>query len=83
MAGPHLFDSGELVAAAWQLQGSHPPGQPLHALLGHGLAQLSLGPVSWRIAWLSWLLTLATALATGQLARTLVSATAPVTAPLK
>ena len=44
-AGPHLYDAGELVAAAWTLGASHPPGQPLHALLAHVLTWLPLGPI--------------------------------------
>lgn len=30
-----LFDAGELAVAAFELGLGHPPGQPLHALLGH------------------------------------------------
>jgi len=52
-AGPHLYDAGELVAAAWSLGGSHAPGQPLHALLGHLFARIPLGPIPARIALLS------------------------------
>jgi hypothetical protein len=53
VAGPHLFDTGELVASAFVLGGSHPPGQPLHALLGHAALLLPLGPIEWRITLLS------------------------------
>jgi len=52
-AGPHLYDSGELVAACVELGGSHPPGQPLHALLAHAFARLPLGPIPARIALFS------------------------------
>jgi hypothetical protein len=52
-AGPHLFDAGELTAAAAQLGGSHPPGQPLHALIGHAATWIPLGPIAWRIACVS------------------------------
>lgn len=52
-AGPHLFDAGELVAAAWDLGGSHPPGQPLHAILGHAAALLPIGPIALRVALIS------------------------------
>lgn len=62
-AGPHLFDAGELIAASWELGGSHPPGQPLHALLAHAFARVPLGPIPARIAlfsgacvlWAGWL----------------------------
>lgn len=37
-----LYDSGELALAAVQLGLGHPPGQPLHTLLGHLAALLSL-----------------------------------------
>lgn len=36
-----LYDSGELALAAQQLGLGHPPGQPLHTLLGHVCAWLS------------------------------------------
>jgi hypothetical protein len=52
-SGPHLYDAGELAAACLTLGASHPPGQPLHALLGHVLTRLPLGPISARIALLS------------------------------
>lgn len=52
-AGPHLFDAGELAAAAADLGGSHPPGQPLHALLGYAVALVPLGPIPARLALLS------------------------------
>ena len=52
-SGPHLYDSGELVTAAWQLGASHPPGQPLHALVGHAVCLFPLGPVPWRVALMS------------------------------
>ena len=62
-AGPHLFDAGELAAAAWHLGGSHPPGQPLHALVAHGFARLlPLGPIAGRMALLSGVCALAAAL---------------------
>ncbi|AKF07998.1 protein O-mannosyl-transferase family [Sandaracinus amylolyticus] len=52
-ASPHVFDAGELVAAAAQLGAGHPPGQPLHALLGYAATLVPLGPLAWRIALLS------------------------------
>lgn len=66
-AGPNLYDSGELVAAAWLLGGSHPPGQPLHALLGHALALVPLGPIVLRVAMLSVLGELAAAWLVGKI----------------
>lgn len=47
---PEAFDAGELAAAAWDLGGSHPPGQALHALLGHAAALLPLGSIGFRLA---------------------------------
>lgn len=52
-AGPHVFDAGELVASAWQLGASHPPGQPMHALLGHAATWIPVGPIHFRVALLS------------------------------
>ncbi|UJR79393.1 protein O-mannosyl-transferase family [Sandaracinus amylolyticus] len=52
-ASPHVFDAGELVAAAAQLGAGHPPGQPLHALLGYAATLVPLGPLAWRVALLS------------------------------
>jgi hypothetical protein len=52
-AGPHPYDVGELAAAAALLGGSHPPGQPLHALLGHAAALVPLGPIVLRLSLLS------------------------------
>lgn len=52
-AGPHLFDAGELAAAAWQLSGSHPPGQTVHALVAHVACLLPVGPIPARIALVS------------------------------
>lgn len=52
-SGPDLYDAGELAVAAWQLGASHPPGQPLHALVAHVFAWLPLGPLPWRMALLS------------------------------
>ena len=36
-----LYDSGELAMAAVQLGLGHPPGQPLHTLLGHVLSRVT------------------------------------------
>jgi len=53
-AGPHLFDAGELVTAGFGLGASHPPGQPLHALLAHAAILLvPFGPIAWRVSLVS------------------------------
>ena len=52
-SGPGVWDAGELVAAAVTLGGSHPPGQPLHALLGYAVSLVPLGSMTLRVAWLS------------------------------
>jgi hypothetical protein len=52
-AGPHLYDAGELMAACWTLGASHPPGQPVHALLAHVFTWLPLGPMPARVALFS------------------------------
>jgi Protein of unknown function (DUF2723) len=52
-SGTQLYDSGELAAAALELGGSHPPGQPLHALLAHAFLWLPLGPIQLRFGLLS------------------------------
>ncbi|MFW6023151.1 MAG: protein O-mannosyl-transferase family [Myxococcota bacterium] len=65
---PALFDTGELVAAAWRLEGSHAPGQPLHALAGHLAALVPLGPIPWRITAVSAGAAVAAAWLAGRLA---------------
>ena len=71
-SGPQPFDGGELVSAAWRLGGSHPPGQPLHALLAHALCLLPVGPVEARTALLSVFGTLASGVLAARLVRTLL-----------
>ena len=73
-AGPHLHDTGELTVAAVELGGSHPPGQPLHALLGHALARFPLGPIAGRVALLSGLCAIAAAALAGWLSAELAAA---------
>ncbi|HMI94337.1 MAG TPA: DUF2723 domain-containing protein [Polyangiales bacterium] len=73
-AGPHLHDTGELTVAAVELGGSHPPGQPLHALLGHAFVLLPLGPIAGRVALLSGLCAIAAAALAGWLAAELAVA---------
>lgn len=71
--GPHLYDSPALVAGAWDLAATYPPGQPLHALLGRLAAvALPLGPVPWRVALLSAAGETAAAWVTGLVARELL-----------
>ena len=47
------FDSGELSAAGYQLGVSHPPGQPLHAMLIKATTLLPLGSIGFRANLLS------------------------------
>lgn len=67
-----LFDTGELVAAAWLLEGSHAPGQPLHALAGHLAALVPVGPIAWRITAVSAAAAVAAAWLAGRLAGVLL-----------
>ncbi len=55
VAAPGLcwFDSGELVAGAWHLGVSHPPGQPGWSLLARTAALLPLGSIPFRMTLLS------------------------------
>jgi hypothetical protein len=83
-------DSGELVAVAYLLGVAHPPGYPLHALLGKLLTFLPLGSVAWRVNLLSalcdagaaLLLFRAVGLLTGNLPAGLLAAGAFAFAPL-
>ena len=51
--GLHWFDSGELVAGAWHLGVSHPPGQPAWTLLAKAASFLPFGSVPFRMTLLS------------------------------
>ncbi|MBM4402187.1 MAG: DUF2723 domain-containing protein, partial [Candidatus Cloacimonetes bacterium] len=42
-------DSGDFVTVAYELGVSHPPGYPLHAIIGHLFTKLPFGPVAWRV----------------------------------
>ena len=83
-------DSGELVAVAHLFGVAHPPGYPLHALLGKLMTLLPLGSVAWRVNLLSalgdagaaLLLFRALTLLTGDLAAGLLAAGAFAFAPL-
>lgn len=48
-----LYDSGELALAAVQLGLGHPPGQPLHTLLGYALSHVTTGVPLWGVNLLS------------------------------
>lgn len=75
--GPHLYDAGELVAAASVLGGSHPPGQPLHALLAQLLSRIPLGSLAYRISLLSLISELGAAWLVGLITRDLAYAWNP------
>jgi hypothetical protein len=51
--GVDWLDSGELVAGAFALGVSHPPGQPTYTLLGKLASLLPLGEVAFRASLLS------------------------------
>jgi hypothetical protein len=51
--GAQLYDGGELVAAASELGGSHPPGQPLHAIAGYAASLVPIGTIGFRVSLLS------------------------------
>jgi tetratricopeptide (TPR) repeat protein len=48
-----LVDSGELILAAAELGVAHPPGTPLHSLLGHLFTLFPLGSIAARVAFMS------------------------------
>ena len=83
-------DSGEFVAVAYLFGVAHPPGYPLHALLGKLMTLLPLGSVAWRVNLLSALgdagaavlLFRALTLLTGDLAAGFLAAGAFAFAPL-
>ena len=52
-AGPYWLDSSEFAAQAFGLGIAHPPGHPLHGLLGKLATLLPIGPVAFRVALLS------------------------------
>ncbi|RLB48682.1 MAG: hypothetical protein DRJ42_22635, partial [Deltaproteobacteria bacterium] len=69
VSGPHAFDTGELVAAAFMLGGSHPPGQPLHAIIGFAATLIPLGPAAFRVSLVSISGAVAAAALAGSFAR--------------
>ncbi len=71
------YDSAELATAAFQLAVSHPPGQPLHAILGKAFCLIPFGSEAFRTNLLS-AITAAVALAgVAATGRTLQFALAP------
>ncbi len=42
-------DSGDFVTTAYELGVAHPPGYPLHAMVGHLFTKLPFGSIAWRI----------------------------------
>jgi hypothetical protein len=48
-----MDDSGEMVAASWNLGLPHPPGYPLFDLLGHVFSWLPVGTVAFRFNLMS------------------------------
>jgi len=53
-----MDDSGEMIAASWNLGLPHPPGYPLFDLLGHVFSWLRVGSPSFRFGLLSSLIVL-------------------------
>lgn len=51
--GVGWMDSGELTHAAYTLGGAHPPGHPLHSLLGKLATLVPVGEVAYRVSLLS------------------------------
>ncbi len=49
----HWADSGELIFAGAVLGIAHPPGHPLYSMLAHLFSWLPIGPVAFRINWMS------------------------------
>jgi hypothetical protein len=52
-AHSYWYDAGELVAAGVSLGIGHPPGQPLHSLVGALCTLLPFGPLAFRLAFAS------------------------------
>ena len=48
-----FWDSGELIAASWQMGISHQPGYPLFAVMGRLFSSLPFGSVAYRYNILS------------------------------
>ena len=76
-SGPHPFDAGELVQASFLLGGSHPPGQPLHAIVAHVSTLVPLGPIPWRMVWVSAAFAVVAAWLAGRIAGFLLEQLAP------
>jgi hypothetical protein len=48
-----FWDCGEFTAAAYLLQVPHPPGAPLHSLLGHIFLMFPFLEIAFRMNWMS------------------------------
>lgn len=68
----HWLDSGELIGAAWQLAGAHPPGEASFLLFAQGLIRLPAASIAWRTNLFSALGLAAGAVLFFHLARTLM-----------
>jgi hypothetical protein len=53
-----MDDSGEMIAASWNLGLPHPPGYPLFNLLGHLFSRLPVGTVAFRFGLMSTMIIL-------------------------
>jgi tetratricopeptide (TPR) repeat protein len=71
--GVEWMDAGELAAAAFALGGAHPPGHPLHSMLGKMATLLPIGEVAFRINLMSALGMAAAVTAVAALVRQLVA----------
>ncbi len=72
-----LYDSGELALAAVSLGLGHPPGQPLHTLLGFLLSHLPAVPALYGVALASIIPGALTLVPATSLAQTLLGRSAP------
>lgn len=70
--GVTWMDDGELTVAAYTMGGAHPPGHPLHTLLGKLATLLPIGEIAFRVALLSAVAMAAAVTGVVALARALV-----------
>jgi hypothetical protein len=54
--GVALEDDGEFILASWFLGVAHPPGYPVHTVLGFLFSHVPVGTVAWRVHLLSGVL---------------------------
>lgn len=78
--GPTWLDSGELIAAARELGGIHPPGHPAWLSLSAWVEWLPLGPQAARLAWMSALFAGLSGVFTVRIGRRLLGAFGETTA---